>query len=186
MWIHFQWQKQFYFKQFSLALARSLNVSTVKLIKTFLFQAFQFSHTTQFSISMPLVLFNPEIGPYQALPRRARVDLGAMVMNAVPRIPQSSSIARTSPSDCLVLYPGNSMVGGGSYPSAEKQSVYSTALTDWAIFSGLWVPLPSNSASWHLSEQCNNYLAEIISPNNMFRVVLSYMVPVIRNNTYSV
>ena len=29
---------------------------------------------------MPLVLFNPYIGPYQVLPRRAKVDLGAMVM----------------------------------------------------------------------------------------------------------
>ena len=29
---------------------------------------------------MPLVLFNPLIEPYQVLPRRARVDLGAMAM----------------------------------------------------------------------------------------------------------
>ena len=29
---------------------------------------------------MPLVLFNPLIGPYQVLPRRARVDLGAMAI----------------------------------------------------------------------------------------------------------
>ena len=49
----------------------------------------------------------------------------------VLRIPQSSSIAGTSPSDCLVSYPGHSL-GGGSYPSAEKQSVYSTAPADWA------------------------------------------------------
>ena len=39
------------------------------------------------------------------------------------RIPQSSSITGTSPSDCLVSYPGR---------SAEKQSVYSTAPVDWA------------------------------------------------------
>ena len=49
----------------------------------------------------------------------------------VLRIPQSSRNTRTSPSDCLVSYPGHSLVG--SYPSAEKQSVYSTALADWAI-----------------------------------------------------
>ena len=47
----------------------------------------------------------------------------------VLRIPQSSSIAGTSPSDCLMSYPGHSL-GGGSYPSAEKQSVYSTAPAD--------------------------------------------------------
>ena len=49
----------------------------------------------------------------------------------VLRIPQSSSTAGTSPSDCLVSYPGHSL--GGYYPSAEKQSVYSTDPADWAM-----------------------------------------------------
>ena len=55
----------------------------------------------------------------------------------VLHIPQSSSIAGTSPSDGLVPYPGHSL--GGSYHSAEKQSVYSTAPADWAIlhFNGI-------------------------------------------------
>ena len=44
----------------------------------------------------------------------------------VLRIPQSSSTAGTTPSDCLVSYPGHSLEGG-SYPSAEAQSVCSTA-----------------------------------------------------------
>ena len=44
------------------------------IVKNTLFQAIQFS------MSMPLVLFNPLIGAYQVLPRRARVDLGAMAM----------------------------------------------------------------------------------------------------------
>ena len=44
-------------------------------------------------------------------------------------IPQSSSITGSSPSDCLVSYPGYSLEE--SYPSAEVQSVYSTALADW-------------------------------------------------------
>ena len=35
----------------------------------------------------------------------------------VLHIPQGSSIAGTSPSDCLVSYPGHSL--GVSYPSAE-------------------------------------------------------------------
>ena len=34
-------------------------------------------------------------------------------------IPQSSSITGTSPSDCLVSYPGH-LLGGWSYPYAEK------------------------------------------------------------------
>ena len=47
-------------------------------------------------------------------------------------IPQSSGITETSASDGLVSYPGHSL-GGGSYPSAEKQSVYSVAPANWAM-----------------------------------------------------
>ena len=50
--------KQFYYKQFSLALVRSLKVKK------------------KFS----LVLFDPKIGPYQLLPLRPTVDVGAMAM----------------------------------------------------------------------------------------------------------
>ena len=59
------------------------------------------------------------------LPLRARVDLGVMAMKEY------------STSDCLVSYLGHSLVGG-SYPSAEKQSVYSTAPADWAITDKGW------------------------------------------------
>ena len=45
-------------------------------------------------------------------------------------IPQSSSITGASPSDRFVSYPGHSL--GESYPSAEMQSVYSTAPVDKA------------------------------------------------------
>ena len=48
-------------------------------------------------------------------------------------IPQSSSITGTSLSDCLVSYPRHSL-WWGSYPSAEKRSVFSTAPTDWVRF----------------------------------------------------
>ena len=40
-------------------------------------------------------------------------------------IRQNSSITETSPSDCLVSYPGHSL--RESYSSAQMQSVYSTA-----------------------------------------------------------
>ena len=43
---------------------------------------------------------------------------------------QSSSVTGTSPFDCLVSYPENSL--GKSYSSAEIQLVYSTAPVDWA------------------------------------------------------
>ena len=50
-------------------------------------------------------------------------------------IPPNSSITETSPSDCFVSYLRHLqvVVVGGSYPSAEMQSVYSTAPTNWAI-----------------------------------------------------
>ena len=51
---------------------------------------------------------------------------------------QCSSITGTSPSDCLVSYPRHTLVGG-SYPSAEKQSVYSTTPSTWAKM--IWVDL---------------------------------------------
>ena len=53
----------------------------------------------------------------------------------VLRITQSPSITGTSPSDCLVLYPGHSL--GKSYPSAEMQSVYPTAQADSVERQGL-------------------------------------------------
>ena len=59
------------------------------------------------------------------LPLWAKVDLKAMTI----RIPQSSCITGTSPSDCLVSY---TLVGGVFYPSAEVQLVYFTASVDWA------------------------------------------------------
>ena len=61
----------------------------------------------------------------------AQSEHGSDVNRGVLRIPQSSSITGTSPSDFLVSISWHSL-GVGSYPSAEKQSVYSTAPVDWA------------------------------------------------------
>ena len=41
---------------------------------------------------MPLVLFNPEIGPYQVLSRRASVDLGAMAMKGCSVFPKAPAL----------------------------------------------------------------------------------------------
>ena len=74
---------------------------------------------------MPLVLFNP----YRALSGATipgQSGPGSNGNERVHRIPQSPSITVTSLSDCLVSYPGHSERGGGSYLSAEVQSVYST------------------------------------------------------------
>ena len=69
---------------------------------------------------MPLVLFNPgQSGP------------GINGNEGVLHIRQSPSISGASASDCLVSYYRTLIEG--SYPSAELQSVYSTAPADWAI-----------------------------------------------------
>ena len=65
------------------------------------------------------------------LPFLDRVFLGANGDEGVLHISQSSRITGTSPSDCLVSYPGHSLLG--PYPSAEVQSVYFTAPVDWAM-----------------------------------------------------
>ena len=55
------------------------------------------------------------------VPSQARVDLRAMAMNGVVRIPQSFSITGASSLDGLVSYPGHSL--GESYASAEKHNL---------------------------------------------------------------
>ena len=67
----------------------------------------------------------------------------------VLRIPHSSSTAGTSPSDCLVSYLGHSL-GKGSYPSAEVQSVYSTAPADWAMTTNEMFTI-FKIVPWHLA-----------------------------------
>ena len=74
------------------------------------------------------------MGPYQVLPRWARVDLGAMAMKGCYIFPKAAALLEPY-HQCLVSNPGYSL--GGSYPFAEVQSVYSTAPADWAIFTVL-------------------------------------------------
>ena len=63
--------------------------------------------------------------------RATTLDVSSNGNEGVLRNPQSSNITETSPSDCLVLGPG--LYWGGSYTSAEVQSVYSTAPAELAI-----------------------------------------------------
>ena len=58
---------------------------------------------------------------------------GSNSNEGVLHISQSSSITGTSPSDCLVSYPGHLLREVGSYLSAEEQSVYSAVPADWAM-----------------------------------------------------
>ena len=64
-------------------------------------------------------------------------------------IPKNFISTEASPSDCLMSYPGHSFGEGVSYPSAEMQSAYSTALADWTLI-GVVVGGSYLSAEMHL------------------------------------
>ena len=84
--------------------------------KTVLFQTIQLSISTLFcSIRSIDKTLSGTTTPGQSGP-------GSNYNEGVLRIPQSSSVTGTSPSDCLVSYPGQ------SYPSVEIQSVFFTVL----------------------------------------------------------
>ena len=64
---------------------------------------------------------------------RPRMNLGAMTMRRVSRIPQSSSMNGASQYDYLMA--SHDIRGVVVLPSAEMQSIYSTATADSAISS---------------------------------------------------
>ena len=79
---------------------------------------------------MRLVLFNPWIGPYQGLPPWARVDLRSMATKWGSVFPKAPPLM--GPHHQILLCHIQETYCGWSYPSAELQSVYSTAPADWA------------------------------------------------------
>ena len=96
-----------------------------KCRKTVLFQAIEFSISTQLISIQPIDRdLSGNTTPGQSGSRRDGNE-------EVLRIPQSPSITGTSPSDCLV-HTQDTRCGGGAYPSAEKQSVYCTSPADRA------------------------------------------------------
>ena len=81
------------------------------MLKTVLFQTIQFCISTQFRSIWPIDRnIRRDITPGQSEPG-SNGNVGVLC------IPQSSCIIVVSPSDYLVSYPGNSLVG--SYPSEE-------------------------------------------------------------------
>ena len=105
--------------------------------KTFLFQAIQFSQTVQFSVSMPLVLFNPQIGHFSGATTPGQSGPWRNGNNVVFRIPQSPSINGTSVSDCLVSYPGHSL-GGGLIPLCILQPQPIWQIFDSVLLVMVW------------------------------------------------
>ena len=62
-----------------------------------------------------------------------RVDLGAMAIKCTPHSPELQHYGKLTIRLFSVIY--RTFVREGSYPSAEVQSVYSTASADWEIQS---------------------------------------------------
>ena len=94
-------------------------------IKTVLFQTIQFSISTQFCSIWP------KDRTLSGASTLGQSGSGRDGNKEVIRIPQSPNITRTSPSDCLVSYPGHSL-RERSYPLAVMQLVYSAASAKWA------------------------------------------------------
>ena len=80
------------------------------------------------------------------LPLQARVDLGVMAMKGCSAFPKAQETLEPH-HHCLVSYPGHLL--GKSYPSAERQSVYSTA--------------PANWATWHLLGEVLSLCSDAVS-----------------------
>ena len=76
------------------------------------------------------VLFDSLIAPFQMLPLWAGVDQGEMAMKGYSTFPKVAALMK--PYHQIVLCHIQDTYLGESYPSAEKQSVYSTAPADWA------------------------------------------------------
>ena len=123
---------------------------TIYLSKTFLFQAIQFSQTVliqtiQFSISMQFYSRHIDRALSGAT-ISGQSGPGSNGNEGVFCIPQSSSITGTSPSDCLVSYPGN-LLGGLAPLQRSNRCTYSPSrlgnpvLVFWGMRSILSLPL---------------------------------------------
>ena len=104
------------FRQFSLV--RIVFVYKQLNVKTVLFQTIQLSISTQFSSIWPIDK------ALSGATTPGRSGLGSDVNEQVLRIPQSSTITRTSPSNCLVLYPGHLLGGVLGLTPPQKSSVF--------------------------------------------------------------
>ena len=120
------------------------------MLKTVLFQAIQCCISTLFSSNWPI---DRTLSCANTL---GQSGPGSDANKGVLHIPQSFSITGTTLSDCLVSYPRHSL--GESYPSAEKQSVYSTAPANWARrlkgfirFPREWVQKWTFECNWSLN-----------------------------------
>ena len=112
--------------------------------KTLLFQAIQFCQTVliqtiQFSTSMLFSSIQPINRALSGATILGQSGSGSNSKEGVLHIPQSSSITGTSPSDCLVSYPGPTRWGGGVLPLCSGAvSVFYMPQPIWAIYILRW------------------------------------------------
>ena len=71
---------------------------------------------------------------------------------------QSSNITRALPSNCLISYSGHSFVGVGSYLSVEMQLVYSTAPSDWTVYTQMSQKFFNIFLMWDIIRQFQVFL----------------------------
>ena len=91
-------------------------------VKIVLFQAIQFSIVHSLIVYLIDRTLSDSTTPGQ-------IGSGSDGDEGVLHIPQSFSITRASPSDCLLSYARHLL--GESYPTAKMQSVYSAAPVNW-------------------------------------------------------
>ena len=103
-----------------------LSMSTLSMSQTVQFQTIQFSISTQFS-SIWTIDRSLSDATTQGLSGSWSDGIKGVLY-----IPYNSSITGTSLSDCFVSYTGHTW--GGSFHSAEVQSMYSTTPANWAIY----------------------------------------------------
>ena len=100
-------------------------------------------------------------------------------------IPQRSSITGASPSDCLMSYLGHSL-WGGSNSSADMQSLYSTAPSDWtsivlyciALYNNgiIKIPKEMKSSKTHVNDsQFLDYLMSDGLINDTYLMIKKFM-----------
>ena len=129
--------------------------------KIFLFQVIQFTQTIQFSIRMLLVLFNPQIGPYQSATTPGQSGPGSDGNEGLLRISQSSCTAGTSPSDCLVSYPGRLQRSSRCILQPAEAVEY----TDWASKRRKTKKLFFSSFQWNRSYL---FTVDMVSKNLLY------------------
>ena len=108
-------------------------------------QAILFNISHLFAHSLNVYIY-PLIRPFQVLPLWARLDLGVMAMKEYSAFPKAQALLE--PHHQIVQYHiEDARWQGGSYPSAEMQTVYSAAPANWACGN-------KDKTVNHISESC--------------------------------